>query len=147
MSQPFHTTVPYKPTPKPRSIALDRMNQLSNIQLSNQKSSSNACRQSPEHDDVEEKRLSPDYLEGQRVSEDDPHSVSSPAPDNTSSKSGEKSPFHPHNSNEVSVESSNDESFENGHGKERFNAISVMSLIVKKTLLLYKEMNLGLLCC
>ncbi|XP_016364020.1 centrosomal protein of 162 kDa isoform X7 [Sinocyclocheilus rhinocerous] len=81
--------VPVKPTPKPRSKALDRVSQLSN-----QRASHNT---SPEHDAVNEKMLSPDHsysLEEQRVSEEDSCCVPSPAPDNPSSTSGHKSPIH-----------------------------------------------------
>ncbi|XP_016132118.1 centrosomal protein of 162 kDa [Sinocyclocheilus grahami] len=91
--------VPIKPTPKPHSKALDRVSQLSNQRASHNKS--------PEHDAVNEKMLSPNHsysLEEQRVSEEDSCCVPSPAPDNTSSTSGHKSPIHT-DSDELSVES------------------------------------------
>lgn len=87
------------------------MNQL----FSQKAESDSTCRQkSPEHNALEENMPSPTSLEEQRVSEDDPRR----ATDNSSSTSGERSPIHTHNSNEVSVENSDDESFENSHGKD-----------------------------
>ncbi|XP_042597378.1 centrosomal protein of 162 kDa isoform X2 [Cyprinus carpio] len=103
--------VPIKPTPKPRSKALDRV-----MQLSSQRAFHNT---SPEHDAVNEKMLSPDpsySLEEQRVSEEDSCCVPSPASDNPSSTSGHKSPIHS-GSDKLSVESDASDSVERADGK------------------------------
>ncbi|XP_052435266.1 centrosomal protein of 162 kDa isoform X1 [Carassius gibelio] len=109
-SLPHIKVVPIKPTPKPRSNALDRVSQLSN-----QRASHNT---SPEHDAVNEKMLSPDHsysVEEQRVSEEDSCCVPSPAPDNPSSTSGHKSPIHS-GSDELSVQSDASDSVEREDG-------------------------------
>lgn len=110
---PLYTVVPIKPTPKPRSIALDRVSQLSNQRASHYASH----QKSPEYD--AEKMPSPEHsycLEEQRVSEEDSCYVPSPAPYNSSSTSGQKSPIHT-DSNEFSVESNASDSVEREDGK------------------------------
>lgn len=110
----LYTVVPIKPTPKPRSIALDRVSQLSN-----QRASHYASHQKSAEYDAIEKMPSPEHsysLEEQRVSEEDSCCVPSPAPDNSSSTPGQKSPIHT-DSNEFSVESNASDSVEREDGK------------------------------
>lgn len=113
---PLYTIVPIKPTPKPRSKALDRVSQLSNQRASHYASH----RKSPEYDAVDEKMPSPEHSycsEEQRVSEEDSCCVPSPAPDNSSCTSGQKSPIHT-DSTEFSVESNASDSVERVDGKD-----------------------------
>ncbi|XP_051577115.1 centrosomal protein of 162 kDa isoform X5 [Myxocyprinus asiaticus] len=113
------TILPSKPSPKPRSKALDRVSQLSNIHLSKKKGFHNSSSQENlEHDAVDEKRPSPDHsycLEEQRVLDNISRCVPTQATDNSSSTSEQKSPIHT-DSNELSVESSSSNSIEKGNG-------------------------------